>query len=104
MEDDDPGYYEKKIIVGSSDSKGGVIVFATWSGGYNEYSITGMNELTDTIRQILRDPKNSYTLNDLQNGSTEDDASHCSFYLGCFPPLEERVFDYLKYKLEGGQI
>ena len=105
MEDDCSDYYKKKIIVGSSDSKGGVIVFATWSGGgYNEYSITGINELTDTIRQILQDPKQDYTLEDLQNGSTGDDARHCSFYLECFPPLETRVFEYLKYKLEGGRI
>jgi len=105
MEDGCSDYYHKKIIVGRSDSRNGVIIFATLSGGgYYEYSVTGINELTDTIRQILQDPKQDYTFKDLQNGSTGDDTRFCSFYLECFPPLENRVFEYLKYKLEGGQI
>jgi len=91
-------YYRGKIIVGGSDRRDGIIIFATSDGGYTEEQYKGAEELLNVVKKVLAEGK--YEVQDVQNGPTKQDAEHCSHYLSCFPPTDHCAFEYLKYRLE----
>lgn len=93
------GYHGKKIIIGSYDDHDGIIIFETGEFGYMEENCRGAEELVDKVRAILKE-KPKYELKDVQNGPAKADLRPGFFYLECFPPIDERVFNYVMYRLE----
>ena len=90
--------YRGRIVVGRSDDDVGVMIFVTRRGGWEEHHSEGIDELVGHVKKIVTG--SDYTLNDVQNGATPEDIENCSPYLGCFPPLETPVFDYLIHRLK----
>jgi hypothetical protein len=85
--------YQGKIIVGRTDDRDGMIVFKTSYVKYSEDTAKGVEDLVEAVRGAMEEP--FYTADRVQNGARQEDIDNTTGYIGCFPPLEKHVFEYL---------
>ena len=88
--------YKGKVVIGRTDYREGVVIFAICGrGSWDEYYLR-RGKLTETVMDLIEN--SGYAPEDIQNGPTEADVREHS-YLGIFPPVEEEIFNDLIGKL-----